>query len=810
MKSIINIQRALILSIVFGLFISSSYAQSSVTITPCGGGSMDPILILPPITDSIPRDSVDITVSAPVDPNEIIGTVGYDALGDTMQWVSATASLPYTIYFENDPDFATAAAQRVEVRHKLHPKVSKSTFCVGTFGFGDHVFAVDGEVSSYQTRLNLVESMGIYVDVVAGYDIVTNEAFWILQTIDPATGVAPISVDMGFLPVNDTTHCGEGFVSFTIKPNDRLCVTGDTITAQASIVFDVNDAIATNKWVNTVDALPPTTHLVGQEQEGNTIQLQFTGADDTGGCGLKQYKLYVSDNYGAYALYGTYQLGEEAAYTPEFGHCYRFFCLGEDNVGNIEAMKEEAEYEYGNYNLTLTVSASPEEGGTVTGGGYFAYGNEVTVRAQANSGYSFDNWSYNGIILTKSPVYTFNIEGDRHLVANFVYTGNVFVTQSDCLVTGWNWWSSYVEMQTPEDFDLVKDALGSNASMIKSRNNGFVSYIGGWYGSLTSINNQNMYMIKMNSEETIEVTGTLTDVNENIITINNGWNWIGYPSKASSDLNSALVNLTPQESDIIKTRTAFATYLPALGGWYGSLNQLTPGLGYMYRSNATEPVEFVYNTPSRGTQGTNEFKMVNQWEMSVGEYAENATMIGVIAFDGEEQHSESLVLGAFVDNHCVGQAKVVHVEPVDRYVVFLTYFGDENDLVTFRLYDEANGVEYSNSVTQIEYTPDAVFGTLYDPFVIDFSFANVDEYYAGNVMLSPNPVWSGDKVRINLNNGSGSKMKVEIINELGVVVYSNSYHTVSAEINATFTPGIYIVKVSSAEGVVNYGKLVVE
>lgn len=786
------------------LFFVDGFAQN------CNQGDQDPGKVPPPVHDSIPSDSTHIPVQAPLDPNEIIGTVGYDALGDTMQWVSATASLPYTIYFENDPDFATAAAQRVEVRHKLHPKVSKSTFCVGTFGFGDHVFAIDGEVSSYQTRLDLIEDMGIYVDVVAGYDIVSNEAFWILQTIDPATGVAPISVDMGFLPVNDTTHRGEGFVSFTIKPNDRQCVTGDTITAQASIVFDVNDAIATNKWVNTVDALPPTTHLVGQEQEGNTILLQFTGTDDTGGCGLKQYKLYVSDNYGAYALYGTYPAGEDVVYTPEFGRCYRFFCLGEDNVGNIEAMKEEAEYEYGNYNLTLTVAASPEEGGTVTGGGYYAYGNEVTVRAQANPEYRFDNWSYNGIILSKSPAYTFTIEGDRDLVANFVYTGNLFVTQSDCLVTGWNWWSSYVVMQTSEDFDMVKEALADNASMIKSRSNGFVSYIGGWYGSLTSINNQSMYMIKMNSEETIEVTGALTDANENPITINNGWNWIGYPSNVSSDLNSALANFTPHESDVIKTRTAFATYFPSLGGWYGSLNKLTPGLGYMYKSNTTEPVEFIYNISSRGAQGTNEFKMVNRWEMPVGEYAENATMIGVIAFDGDEQRNESLVLGAFVDNHCVGQAKVVHAAPIDRYVVFLTYFGDENDLVTFRLYDEANGMEYSNSGTQIEYVPDAVVGTPQDPFVIDFNFTNVDEYYAGNLMLSPNPVCSGDKVRINLNNRSASQMKIEIINDLGVVVYTNSYHTVSADISATFTPGIYIVKVYSAEGVVNYGKLVVE
>lgn len=77
---------------------------------------------VPPVVDPIPGDSIGIPVSAPSDPNEIIGTKGYDALGDTLQWVAATSSLPYTIYFENDPNFATAAAQRVEVRHKLHQK----------------------------------------------------------------------------------------------------------------------------------------------------------------------------------------------------------------------------------------------------------------------------------------------------------------------------------------------------------------------------------------------------------------------------------------------------------------------------------------------------------------------------------------------------------------------------------------------------------------------------------------------------------------------------------------------------------------
>ena len=327
---------------IISFFAIQGYGQYS----PCGGGSDNPPQVPTGEQETNPSAEGNTSVYTPSDPNEIIGTRGYDALGDTLQWVAATASLPYTIYFENNPELATAAAQKVEVRHGLHAKADISTFAIGAFGFGSHVFTVEGNRSSYQQRLDLTQDMGIYVDVVAGIDIVVGEAFWILQSIDPVTGLPPQGTQQGFLPVNDENHSGEGYVSFTIKPKANACITGDELTASASIVFDINEAIPTNVWHNTVDALPPTTQLTGTDNGNNEVLLQFSGQDDEGGCGIKQYKLYVSDNYGAYSLYDTYPVGSEATFPTEYDHCYRFFCLGEDNVGNVEGKKEEAEMEY--------------------------------------------------------------------------------------------------------------------------------------------------------------------------------------------------------------------------------------------------------------------------------------------------------------------------------------------------------------------------------------------------------------------------------------------------------------------------------
>ncbi|MDW8069688.1 MAG: hypothetical protein RML46_12340, partial [Anaerolineae bacterium] len=68
---------------------------------------------------------------------------------------------------------------------------------------------------------------------------------------------------------------------------------------------------------------------------------------------------------------------------------------------------------------TITVSANPAAGGTVTGGGTYAHGATVTVTAQANPGYDFLNWTENGTVVSTDASYSFTATGNRTLVANF-------------------------------------------------------------------------------------------------------------------------------------------------------------------------------------------------------------------------------------------------------------------------------------------------------------------------------------------------------------------------------------------------------
>ena len=340
------------------------------------------------------------------DPNEIVGIDGwmFIANGDTVRWVSATQRLPYTVYFENDPEQASASAQMVTIRLSLDPLMNPADFGIGTFGFGNRVFPVEGYPLQYQTRLDLVDEMNLYVDVVAGIDITTNEAFWIFSSIDPATGVAPIEVDRGFLAVNDSTHAGEGYVSFSIKPKTVLCHTGDTIAAQASIVFDINEPIETNLWVNTVDAVAPTSYCRVLEEpttnpspEGtsDSVRVVFSGTDDT--TGIAAYRLYYTTNGSAYRFAGRYLPGDTAIIEKQPNVQYTFFSIAEDNVGNVEPMKDAPDTLFGSLHVNLLASVTPAGAATIEGTGTFAEGDTAHLVLHPAEGYTLSRWTETGI-----------------------------------------------------------------------------------------------------------------------------------------------------------------------------------------------------------------------------------------------------------------------------------------------------------------------------------------------------------------------------------------------------------------------------
>ena len=72
-----------------------------------------------------------------------------------------------------------------------------------------------------------------------------------------------------------------------------------------------------------------------------------------------------------------------------------------------------------NEHYAINISANPSDGGMVNGGGIFQQGQTCMVTATANSGYVFTNWTENESIVSTSNNYSFVVNTDKTLVANF-------------------------------------------------------------------------------------------------------------------------------------------------------------------------------------------------------------------------------------------------------------------------------------------------------------------------------------------------------------------------------------------------------
>ncbi|MFO7977280.1 MAG: T9SS type A sorting domain-containing protein [Bacteroidales bacterium] len=68
----------------------------------------------------------------------------------------------------------------------------------------------------------------------------------------------------------------------------------------------------------------------------------------------------------------------------------------------------------------VVVVADPDEAGTVSGGGVYEWGSEITLEAQAGEGWIFSHWSESGTEVWQQPAYNIVVTSARELVAHFV------------------------------------------------------------------------------------------------------------------------------------------------------------------------------------------------------------------------------------------------------------------------------------------------------------------------------------------------------------------------------------------------------
>jgi hypothetical protein len=455
----------------------------------------------------------------------------------------------------------------------------------------------------------------------------------------------------------------------------------------------------------------------------------------------------------------------------------------------------------------VTATANPDEAGNVTGGGAFTYGQTCTVTATTNEGYDFLYWANNGVQATEETTYTFTVTESSNCVAYYV------PEETDVQITGvpsgWTWYNTFIEQDPIDGLQMLMYYLGMDGLQIKAQE-GYYSYFPGygWMGTLSVIVNEATYKISTNSPCMINMIGEQTMPGQHPITITYGWNWTGYPVNTSMSVTSALSGITPTNGDQVKAQNGYANYYSGLG-WMGTLNTIMPGMGLLYKSNNSTPFTFVYPEGAKGeTLQENITADNNHWVPDIHAYPDNMTVTAVIELDDEELQSENYELAAFVNGEVRGSARLMYIEPLDRYVAFLLVSGEKVTELSFGLYDTETGMERFDATTTLTYSNNAVVGSVYEPYVVSFRGTTGTDEFGSRMHIYPNPVSRGEMLTVNIPVEDLSKAHVEIVNALGMVIETFPATSVQA-IAAPEVAGVYTLRVTVDGKGTYYRKLVV-
>jgi len=365
------------------------------------------------------------------------------------------------------------------------------------------------------------------------------------------------------------------------------------------------------------------------------------------------------------------------------------------------------------------------------------------------------------------------------------------VTQQISLDEGWTWFSTNVNGGKISLLGQFKQNIGSDGVMLK----GHDKYIQPpyWVGTLSEINNEDMYMVNTSTAHTLSFKAFPIDPAITPIVLQNGWNWIGYTPQASLSLNEALAGLNPQDGDQIKSRTDYSTYTNGQG-WVGNLSTMNPGEGYKYYSAATQTL--IYPAPASSTLRSShaEETLPLKWNPQASRFANNMTFTFIVSQDNKDLQNDQIEIGAFCGNECRGSVLLKNVPQLadHPYMGFLMIYGENGDEIRLRIYNHATGEEYEESNVVLSFVADAIQGSPAEPYQVIASPTGIRNLQSGSVSVYLDLA----NEKLNIRYPWDSIDWLEIVDLNGRIIWSETGFASKFVDISSFAKGMYILKLN--------------
>jgi hypothetical protein len=367
-------------------------------------------------------------------------------------------------------------------------------------------------------------------------------------------------------------------------------------------------------------------------------------------------------------------------------------------------------------------------------------------------------------------------------------------------------------LRHPHDGDVIKTA--NKSAEYVSASNSWVSTNG-----LDSANVHRGYQIYLQEADTLRITGSAAAISP--ISLNYGWNFVGYPPQTALGIDFAFAFLGQPDSVTLKTTAQNPTYSRNMVAIYDNnswkytsnsdMDMLYPNFAYKMRvntigsqlyfegANASQaPVTLLRLGQQNGTPDPED---PETWFVNPADYEYNSLITATVNIDKAEARNTSTKVAAFVGDECRGVGELVYVKELDRYMMqMMVYSNGKKEEIEFHIFDADKKRRY-NHYEVVTFAKDDLMGTLSAPY----SFRNTppDAAITGNVY--PNPFENRLKVRLNSDKAQSYTLRLtdlmgHTLMEKQISDKTNMTQLTLDTANLDLVEGVYLLQVIGSLG----------
>jgi len=296
------------------------------------------------------------------------------------------------------------------------------------------------------------------------------------------------------------------------------------------------------------------------------------------------------------------------------------------------------------------------------------------------------------------------------------------------------------------------------------------------------LNPQAGYRLKSQNSGELLTAGSPANLWVTAASLKSGWNWIGYLPEKELALKDALYFMNAVPGDMIKSQQQSAIFNNN-GEWLGTLREMQPGQSYLLY--AQSDMDLIYPDLNKSNNAGN--------DIDAHAFESNMTVTAAFSFEEAAYGDSSHKVSAFVDGQLRGKGKMHYVPQLDRFVTFLTIYGDpkgNGESIQLQLYEPHTNIT-RDIAENLVFDSDAHFGALSEPLELN-ALQTESERIPADFYLKqnyPNPF--NPMTTIEYGLPKDAKVSVTIFNTLG--------QKISVLVNGKQTAGRYKVQFDAVQ-----------